>query len=78
MGILGVRKKMGVWEVTVIDHPLYLRRYRTIRVFAYTATEVFSRYLRKNIVGCRLKDTIDNSKLKVFSIDDVIYPNELL
>lgn len=78
MGILGVRKKMGVWEVTAIDYPLYLRNYRTFRVLAYTEKEVLFRCLRENIVGYRLKETIDNSELKAFSINDVTYPKELL
>lgn len=78
MGILGVRKKMCVWEVTVIDYPLYLRNYRTFRVFAYTGTEVLLRCRQENIVGYRLKETIDNSELKAFSINDVTYPKELL
>lgn len=78
MGVLGVRKKLGIWKITLIDNPRYLRNYRTVCESAYTVSELVQKFPLQIIVGARLIRRVDDSELKAFTKDDVQYPDYLL
>lgn len=77
MGILGRRIKQREWIVTCIAYPYYLRRYKTFKVIEYTEQRILDMFYRQ-IVGIRKGKKIEDSKTKVFTTEELEYPQELL
>lgn len=79
MGIQGRRIKQREWIVTCIAYPYYLRRYKTFKVIEYTEQRIFDMFfLHCKIVGIRKGKAIEDSETKIFTKEELEYPQELL